>query len=295
MFKQIVIGVDGHEGGRDAIALARQLRSDTSELTLAYIHPGDMHLRPGVDVASEAARNRPPTQVVETAQLASDVQAELCLRVSDSVGRGLHDLCEQIAADLLVVGCSRRGPLGRVLIGDDTRGAINDAPCAVAVAPVGYADHPVAMREIGVAYNGSSESEHAIEMARTIAAEHAATVSAFEGLGLPSFGYVPEPETVQGTLEELLDLARERISGHADVEPHAAFGRPVEELALYSASLDLLIVGSRGHGKLGRLVYGSMSQRLARQARCPLLVLGPGAGSDAGQRGGPPVADTATA
>ena len=58
-----------------------------------------------------------------------------------------------------------------------------------------------------------------------------------------------------------------------DVEPRAAYGQPAEELAPYSASLDLLIVGSRGYGPIGRLIHGSTSQQLAHSARCPLLVL----------------------
>jgi hypothetical protein len=35
----------------------------------------------------------------------------------------------------------------------------------------------------------------------------------------------------------------------------------------------LLVVGSRSYGPIGRLVHGSVSQQLARTARCPLLVL----------------------
>ena len=70
-----------------------------------------------------------------------------------------------------------------------------------------------------------------------------------------------------------MDQARERIGALGGVEPHSAYGDPVEELTLYSASLDLLVVGSRGYGPLGRLVYGGVAQRLARTARCPLLVL----------------------
>jgi nucleotide-binding universal stress UspA family protein len=57
------------------------------------------------------------------------------------------------------------------------------------------------------------------------------------------------------------------------VKARAAYGDPIEELTLYSASLDLLVIGSRGYGPLGRLVYGGVAQRLARTARCPLLVL----------------------
>jgi len=47
---------------------------------------------------------------------------------------------------------------------------------------------------------------------------------------------------------------------------------------MFSASVDLLVVGSRGYGPLGRLVHGSTSHRLARLARCPLLVLPRAAG-----------------
>jgi len=47
----------------------------------------------------------------------------------------------------------------------------------------------------------------------------------------------------------------------------------VDELALYSASLDLLVVGCRGYGPIGRLIHGSTSLQLAQPARCPLLVL----------------------
>jgi hypothetical protein len=42
---------------------------------------------------------------------------------------------------------------------------------------------------------------------------------------------------------------------------------------VYSAPLDLLIVGSRGYGPMGRLIHGSTSQQLAHSACCPLLVL----------------------
>lgn len=42
---------------------------------------------------------------------------------------------------------------------------------------------------------------------------------------------------------------------------------------MYSASLDLLVIGSRSYGPIGRLVHGSTAQQLAGAARCPLLVL----------------------
>lgn len=87
-------------------------------------------------------------------------------------------LAEATGADLLVVGSSRRGLLGRVLLGDDTRAALNGAPCAVAVAPSGYCQEPDLMREIPVGCNASAESEHALTVARSFADEYGAKLSA---------------------------------------------------------------------------------------------------------------------
>jgi nucleotide-binding universal stress UspA family protein len=273
MFKQIVVGVDEHEGGRDAIALAKNLLARDGELTLAYVYPGDTYVYRGASAAYEAGERERARELLEKVRGETEVQAHMRWREAPSVGRGLHELCEVIGADLLVVGSSRRGLLGRVLIGDDTRAALNGAPCAIAIAPTGYSAQSVAMREIGVGYDGSPESEHAVAIARRIAAECGAKLSAFEAVSLPTYAFIGGPAPIDDALEQLVDDARDRITALGGVEPHAAYGRPVEELAVYSASLDLLIVGSRSYGPIGRLIHGSTSLELAGAARCPLLVL----------------------
>ena len=50
-------------------------------------------------------------------------------------------------------------------------------------------------------------------------------------------------------------------------------GPPVDELLAFGDQVDLLVVASRGHGPLRRLLLGSTSAHLARSSRCPLLVL----------------------
>jgi nucleotide-binding universal stress UspA family protein len=260
MFEHIVVGVDGREGGRDAVALARLLVAPGGRLTLAYVVAGD---------ASDGARAE---ALLKAVRGEAGVEAHLRRYESSSVGRGLHELCEVIGADLLVVGSSRRGLLGRVLIGDDTRAALTGAPCAIAIAPSNYSQQPGMMRSIGVGYDGSPESEHALSVARTLAVAWAAKLSAFEAVSLPSYAFVGAG-AADNAPQRLVEDALERIAGLGGVEPHAAYGQPAEELALYSASLDLLIVGARGYGPVGRLIHGSTSQQLAHSARCPLLVL----------------------
>jgi nucleotide-binding universal stress UspA family protein len=277
MFKNVIAGVDERQGGRDAIALAKGLLAEDGEFTLSYVHLGDATPVRGSSGAFEATERQRALELLETARAESQVEARLLCTGSPSVGRGLHELAERQHADLLVVGSTSRGLIGRVLIGDDTRDALNGAPCAVAIAPSGYSARPAALSEIGVGYDGSPESEHALAVARKLAAEHGARVSAFEAVSLPAYlfggGAAPVEESINGFVEQ----ARERIAALGDVEPHAAYGAAAEELALYGASVDLLVLGSRSYGPIGRLVHGSVSQQLARTARCPLLVLTRGA------------------
>jgi nucleotide-binding universal stress UspA family protein len=269
MFKHIVVGVDGRAGGRDAVALARLLVAVGGRLTLAYVVAHAYGDTGGAPEPSDAVRAE---ALLEAVRGETGVTADLRWYGSSSVGRGLHELCGVIGADLLVVGSSRRGLLGRVLIGDDTSAALNGTPCAIAIAPSNYSQQPGTMREIGVGYDGSPESEHALSVGRMLAVAWEAKLSALEAVSLPSYAFLG-PGAADNAPERLVDDALERIAGLGGVEPHAAYGQPAEELALYSASLDLLIVGARGYGPVGRLVHGSTSQQLARTARCPLLVL----------------------
>src|SRR3954451_13460889 len=190
MFKHIVVGVDGREGGRDAVALARLLVAVGGKLTLAYVVAGDAHAYRGTGGAPEASDERRAEALLEAVRAETGVEAHLRWYRSSSVGRGLHDLCEVIGPDLLVVGSSRRGPLGRVPSGDDTSAALNGAPCAIAIAPSNYSQQPAMMREIGVGYDGSPESEYALSVARGLAVAWAAKLSALEAVSLPSYAFV---------------------------------------------------------------------------------------------------------
>ena len=273
MFKRIVVGVDEHEGGCDAIALAKNLLAPDGEITLAHVLAHDGHGYRGPSAAYEASGWASAAELLEKVRDDARVEAHLRWHASGSVGRGLHEICELIGADLLTVGSSRPGLLGRVLLGNDTQAALDGAPCAIAIAPANYSREPVAVREIGVGYNGTPESEHALELARRLAAGTGARLSAFEAVSLSTSRFEARLFRLSDAVDTLVKEARERLTALAGVEAHAAYGDAAEELALYSASLDLLVVGSRGYGPLGRMMHGSTSRKLTRMARCPLLVL----------------------
>src|SRR5437588_2861264 len=223
MFKQIVVGVDGRAGGRDAIALARLLVAAGGELTLAHVVPGDAHASRDASAAYEAPETEQAEALLETVREETGVEAHLRWRGSSSVGRGLHELCELIGADLVAVGSSRRGLLGRVLIGDDTSAALNGAPCSIAIAPTNYSQQPRALREIGVGYDGSPESEHALSVARALARVCGAKLSALEAVSVPSDAFLG-PGAVDTTPERLLEDASGRVAARGERERTPARG-----------------------------------------------------------------------
>jgi heat shock protein HtpX len=162
-FGHVLVGVDGSPTGRDAIELGNVLRDPSGRFTLAHVllsqAPSyrDFHATPGW------ANSR---RMLERESEASGVAAELTGMASPSVSGGLHQLAEDCGADLLVVGACSRGSVGRLLRGDDTRGSLSGAACAVAVAPHRYAERSREIKTIGVAYNDTPEAEAALVAAR---------------------------------------------------------------------------------------------------------------------------------
>ena len=269
MFKNVVVGVDQQQNWRDAVTLATELTDDDGRLTLAHVFRGD---RPhGHDQATpnETYGKQRSIELLESACIETGVQARLRVRDAESDGAGLQGIVDQVGADLLVVGSARRALLGRVLIGEDMQSALDGLPCALAIAPARYAwFDPGAIRNIGVGYDGSPESEAALSLARALAIGCDAPLSACQVVSASA-------ELLVGTvsMSQALDRARQRVSALGGVTPHAAYGQPAEQLAVYGDNLDLLVVGSRGRGPVGRLVHGSTSLKLATTAHCPLLVL----------------------
>lgn len=255
MFKRVVVGVDGQVGGRDAIALARQLLDRDGVLTLANVWSGD------------------GSEVLERERAAANVDAELVCADGDSVAATLHELADYLNADLLVVGSSRRALVERVFLGGVTRAALHDASCPVAVAPSGYGRRVHPIGALGVGYSGSQESKRALAVGRRLAAETGGTLAVIEVIAQAPRDSMEDFYNPTMSIQRALRRAEKRLGDLGGVVPHAVFGTPSEELTLFSGSVDLMIVGSRSQGPLGRLLLGSTSLALARTVRCPLLVL----------------------
>lgn len=271
MFENIVVGVRDDQGGRDALALAQQLLGADGMLTLLHVQV----------VASRPAGESPSVQEAEARRqalasltgLAGELSrtAEAACVEAPSPRRGLHEFASSRQADLLVVRSSTRDELARDFIGDDARDVLQDAPCAVAIAPAGYAQCPAALRRIGVAYDGSAESRRAVAVARRLAAETHAELSAFEAV--TSARDDRDPWNIRAEFSEPVEAARQEIASLGGLKAQAGFGDAVEELASYGQSVDLLVIGAHRSRPLDRLLERSTGQELLDTASSPLLVL----------------------
>jgi len=117
-------------------------------------------------------------------------------------------------------------------------------------------------------------SHGGIAIRTTSPLEHGSRIKVRSVVALQSVPYgEPIPENWPDIARQLMDHERGRLRGVDGVESDVSYGEPSEELAQFSQDLDLLIVGSRSYGPLGRLINGSTSNYLAEHGRCPLLVL----------------------
>lgn len=116
MFRTIVVGYDGPERGGEAIALAEVLRDPRHRsllLTSAYL-PVPVATAPLV-VAPADLRDPTDASLAEArAQLEGRVPVRT-ISVPAAPARALTETAEREHADLVVVGSSRHGPVGRVL------------------------------------------------------------------------------------------------------------------------------------------------------------------------------------
>jgi nucleotide-binding universal stress UspA family protein len=139
------------------------------------------------------------------------------------------------------------------------------------------------MRNIAVGVDGSLESRRALEFTATLAAALGAHVDVLHARTLVGFGggtEQPAVEPMSETFAALEDQAhaecaeilnRQRVSWAFAVR----LGRPAEVLLgfLEEASVDLLVVGSRGRGLAAPSVLGSTATELVNLSRVPVLVV----------------------
>jgi nucleotide-binding universal stress UspA family protein len=206
-----------------------------------------------------------------------------------STARGLAHAMDALGPELIVLGSSRRGALGSVLLGTTTERVIHDGACPVAIVPHGYARPENGVQVIGAAYAPTPEGREAVAAAAALARaggvevrviavaedDHAADQS-HALTAVQHHDVSPEEEkaerrrasTEAGVAEAVAELA----SG-VKYEIDVLVNDPAGGLIAASKFVDLLIMGSRARAPKRALMLGSVSRKVADQCACPLLIL----------------------
>jgi nucleotide-binding universal stress UspA family protein len=282
MTAPIVAGVDGTGSGLDAVALAVALARLTGDpLIVACVYPQGR--RSSLDAA--AAAHGPAAMALEAArELADEAGAEYRTVPSSSPARGLAELAEEEGAAMLVAGSHRSGAFGRVASGGTAERLLHGSGCPVAVAPRGYRRRVTdRLRRISVAFVDTPDGFEAVRYAADLAARAGLPLTVFSVITVHANWFVPEavrpeeetvPIEVRKEYQEALDRAVAGLPEGVRATGELLYGEVVDELSMVGErGVDLLVCGSRGYGPVRRVLLGTVSSALVRQASVPVVIV----------------------
>ncbi len=140
---------------------------------------------------------------------------------------------------------------------------------------------------IVVGVDGSADARAAAEWAAREAEAHHGQlliVHTWSGPALaggPEMGALLRDDALEQSAEELLDDEVRHLRGLAfglELETRLEYGSPTAALLDLAADAAMIVVGSRGMGRVAGLLLGSVSQAIVTRAPCPIVVVPPNAG-----------------
>ena len=141
---------------------------------------------------------------------------------------------------------------------------------------------PPRYRNVLVAFDGSPASELALAHAVTIAQAYRSKLAIAAVVAPPPLIWRQAPggmrgvyETEQAELEKWLREAAAQVPDELPVTTRLLDGDPARELvrAARDGEHDLIVMGSRGRGRVSAAVLGSVANHVMREAGVPVIVI----------------------
>jgi nucleotide-binding universal stress UspA family protein len=277
MFENIAVAYAGDQAGTDAVALAVKLADVlASKLSIVFPYHPLLAAVPG-DAAQQQVRDELKAIAPDSPSLKD---ATYLPSHSQWPIRATHEIADYQRCDLIVFGAAREGIAEHLHISLMER-MVHAAPCAVLVAPSGYAQGAhSAPRHVGVGFASSKEGKQALQLGRELAQtfDGDLRVIAASWLSLVVRGYAAQAASISTLESETFAETKASLEeavvdlGDIHVDAQVIKGDPITVLLEHSKTLDLLVLGSRAYGPVRHALLGSVSAAVMREADCPVLV-----------------------
>jgi len=219
--------------------------------------------------AADRLRDTARTRLAQAAELAAASRPGLRISTEVISARPVDALLQAATrADVLVVGADDQSPFAEAIAGSVPGTLLTTAPCPLVVVPqaepvvpdtapvfVALDEHGFSKSALAYGFAAADRSARRLHILRCVpAGTHKQADVADRARSLIAFGQLyPDVEVTQET----------------------AVGDPRDVLADRSRASALLVLGSRGHGRLASTLFGSVSRDLIRRSGCPVVVARP--------------------
>lgn len=275
----IVVALDTSRPGRyafrQALALAVSRNAEVVAVSVTPRYEGNMN-RLAIEDPEQALNVPFIVGLQEAAGYAASLG--MSVRTEHRVGIPSEEIvacADQFGAELIVLGGCHRSQLQRVMLGRTTARIIADAPCPVLIVPEGT---EVQFGTIVVGVGGATGAAEVGQAALQLAEAYGSAVHALNVVDIPAdralrYGVMQEAErkgraVVDGFMHQ---VRQHELRGGGAVRR----GAVDKVLADYAAEVgaQLIIVGAKKLGGVGRAVSGSVVERIVSRAPCPVLAV----------------------
>jgi nucleotide-binding universal stress UspA family protein len=245
--------------------------------------PGNLPLAPTIEVEEivQALRRFCEPVLASTAPNANMVVRE------GNPAREIARQAEEASADLLILGTHGRSGFERLFLGSVTEKVLRSTRVPVlTIPPPVRQPGPAVFKTILCAVDFSDASIRALEYGLSLAKEADARIILLHAIE-DVLGDISAEHLDQATLAEyhrrLAQDATRRLSA-AVPDDARVWARPDERIVkgrayrvildlVAAEGVDLVVMGVHGRSALDRLVFGSTTHRIIREAGCPVLTL----------------------
>lgn len=276
--KTIVAGVDTSEMSRlvfrEALVLASTMRAEVIVVSVTPHYEGNMNRMCIED--SEKQFNEPFRKILDEA---IEYAKSLGLNLQTIHRKGkpsdeILTIAQDKQASLIVLGCSKRHQVERMLLGRTTAEIIANSHCDVMLLPE---NSEIRFSDILVGISNSFAGNEAAQRAFDVARSYGSRIHALYAIDLPSdrslrYGVSRDAEDEASKILNNFTVRSEAIG--IPVTTATCWNTPDKGLANYASEqeINLIVLGSGDKSSFLEMVGGSVVERLASLTSCPVLI-----------------------